>query len=83
VFGHKISNSIGNSIFTSLRICHHPETMPQVSLKQQIIAYYLRTLNAESEAREHASLGAFLLDTAENLSRCVNSLIALRYQKMH
>jgi hypothetical protein len=33
--------------------------------------------SAESEAREHASLGAFLLDTAENLSRCVNSLVAL------
>jgi hypothetical protein len=50
--------------------------MPQVSLKQQIIAYYLRTLDAESEAREHASLGVFLLDIAENLFRCVNNLIA-------
>jgi hypothetical protein len=50
--------------------------MPQVSLKQQIITYYLRTLNAGSEARELASLGAFLLDTAENLSCCGNSLIA-------
>jgi len=39
--------------------------MLQVSLKQQLIAYYLRTLNAESEAREHVNLGAFLLDTAK------------------
>jgi hypothetical protein len=45
--------------------------MPQISLKQQIIAYYLRTLNAESEARERANLGAFFLDTAETLSCCV------------
>jgi hypothetical protein len=50
--------------------------MLQVSLEQQIIAYYLRTLSAESEAREDASLGAFISDTAENLSRCVNNLIA-------
>ena len=55
----------------------HPETVPQVSLKQQLITYYLRTLNTESEAREHANLSAFLLDTAKDLLDCVtNSLIA-------
>jgi hypothetical protein len=43
--------------FAYLRHHRDPETMLQVSLEQQIIAYYyLRTLNAES-----ASLGAFLL----------------------
>jgi len=72
------SKSIGYST-SSLRFCHHPgiweTSMPQVSLKQKIIAYYLRTLNAESEAREHANLGAFL-DTAENLLDCVNSFVA-------
>ena len=50
--------------------------MPQVSLKHQIVKYYLHTLNAKCEANKHATLGTWPLSFSQDLVRTLNDFMA-------